>query len=384
MRVFRHPALCGLALLGTLAAGCSKDLKVGAVISQSGSVSPYGEQVKKGLDLAEEEINAGGGINGGTIQLIYKDDATNSDVGRRVVQELIDTEGVGVIIGAISSHVTLQIAPICEERGVVLLSPSASAPQISQAGDFVFRNYPSDILEGTAMAEFARDLGLERVVIFAMDNDFGRGLTEVFSGKYESKFRKVVQTFELQGDDTTGFTSLVAEAKKLDPDGIYIVSYVRELAELLKALKAANIKAMLLSSSSVTHDVAQLAGDAAELLVYPQPSFDPDSHDEDVSRFVEAYKAKYGEVPEIYAAHGYDALKLVKQAVENYGSTHPDSIKLGLASVRDFKGAAGRTSFDENGDVVRYPRLFVIFRGESTPYQQFVDDGGSLFSRHRS
>ena len=62
MRVFRHPALCGLALLGTLAAGCSKDLKVGAVISQSGSVSPYGEQVKKGLDLAEEEINAGGGI----------------------------------------------------------------------------------------------------------------------------------------------------------------------------------------------------------------------------------------------------------------------------------------------------------------------------------
>ena len=300
------------------------------------------------------------------------------------MQELIDTEGVGVIIGAISSHVTLQIAPICEERGVVLLSPSASAPQISQAGDFVFRNYPSDILEGTAIAEFARDLGLERVVIFAMDNDFGRGLTEVFSGKYESKFRKVVQTFELQGDDTTGFTSLVAEAKKLDPDGIYIVSYVRELAELLKALKAANIKAMLLSSSSVTHDVAQLAGDAAELLVYPQPSFDPDSHDEDVSRFVEAYKAKYGEVPEIYAAHGYDALKLVKQAVENYGSTHPDSIKLGLASVRDFKGAAGRTSFDENGDVVRYPRLFVIFRGESTPYQQFVDDGGSLFSRHRS
>jgi len=120
---------------GLIAAGCSSDVKVGAVISQSGTLASYGEKVKKGLDLAAEEIAAAGGVRGGQIQLIYRDDATNEEMAKQVTEELIEEEGVRIIIGGISSNVTLAIAPICERTQTILLSPSSSAPEISAAGE---------------------------------------------------------------------------------------------------------------------------------------------------------------------------------------------------------------------------------------------------------
>ena len=103
--------------------------------------------------------------------------------------DLIENEGVDIIIGAVSSPVTLEIAPLCEEQEVLLLSPSSSAPRISEAGEYIFRNYPSDILEGTAMADFAQGSWVRRVVIIALDNEFGSGLSEVFTRRFESKSR---------------------------------------------------------------------------------------------------------------------------------------------------------------------------------------------------
>jgi branched-chain amino acid transport system substrate-binding protein len=141
MSMLRRLAILALVALVPLVAGCSSDVNIGAVISESGAVATYGERVKKGMDLAVEEINAAGGFKGGSFHLIYKDDATNSGRGRQVVQELIEQEGVKIVIGAVSSPVTLSIAPICQDKRIVLLSPSSSAPNITEAGDYIFRNY---------------------------------------------------------------------------------------------------------------------------------------------------------------------------------------------------------------------------------------------------
>ena len=380
MSIFRRICILSIIPLIVAGAGCSSEVRIGAVISESGSISSYGERVKKGLDLAVEELNAAGGIRGGTVTLVYKDDATNEDMGKQATLELIEQEGIRVIIGAVSSPVTLAIAPICEEKEVILFSPSSSAPGISQAGEYIYRNYPSDILEGTSMAKFARDLGLERLAIFALDNDFGHGLRDVFTDQYESKYREVVMACNFKDGLTDCFEEDVEKVKKLDPDGIYIISYVHDLARLLQMLKAAGIKAVLMGTGSVTEDLIRLAGPAAENLVYPQPSFDVDSRNPAVSSFVDSYRAKYGEDPCIYAAHGYDALKLLAVAIESGGSSHPDDIRIGFSSIKNYEGAAGRTAFDENGDVVRYPRMFIIRNGKSVPYETFVEGGGSLLT----
>jgi branched-chain amino acid transport system substrate-binding protein len=341
-------------------------------------MSSYGEKVKKGIDLATEEINAAGGVRGGQVSVVYRDDATNKEMARQVTEELIDQEGIRVIIGGISSPITLAIAPVAEENEVILISPSASAPEISEAGDYIYRNYPSDILEGTAMAKFARDLGLERMVLFVLDNEFGAGLKHFFTQGYQSKYRSVVKTFDFQDGQTAGFPAMVEEVKELAPDGIYIAAYLQDMSELLKLLDEAGVKSVVLGSASVTPDLIRMAGSAAENLVYPQPPFDVQSSDPAVRAFVDAYRAKYSEDPDSYAAHGYDALKLLAKAMENGGGTHPDDLRIGFSSIKDYDGAAGHTAFDENGDVVRYPRMFIIRDGRSVPYEQFVDEGGSL------
>ena len=160
MSSFRRVLVLSLIAMTAAAIGCSNDVKVGAIISETGAVATYGNSVRKGIDLALDEINAAGGYKGGTFTVVYRDDATMPDIGTQVAHELIEQEQVDYIIGAVSSPVTLEIAPICEEVGVVLLSPSASAPAISDAGDFIFRNYPSDILEGTVDGPVRQGPGL--------------------------------------------------------------------------------------------------------------------------------------------------------------------------------------------------------------------------------
>jgi len=372
--------LC-LVLSITLLSGRSGDIKIGAVISKSGGVAtPYGDRVTKGMDLALEQVNAAGGVNGGKVTLIYRDDATNPNVGTQVTNELINEVGVSAIIGAVSSPVTLAMAPICEEAGVVMLSPSSSANDITNAGDWVFRNWPADQIEGTAMAKFAKEeVGAERVVIFSETGSWGQGLADVFTSQYEGRFRKVEKRFEFNESTMDQLPAMIEEAKSLSPDACYVVAYDQELVQVLKHLDEAGIDTVRMSTSSVTADIGRRAGTSAENMVYPQVFFDLNSKDPVVAAFIAAYRAKYNEDPDIYAAHGYDALKLLAAAIETAGSNHPRSIRQGLSAIENFDGAAGRTSFDSNGDVVRYPRIYIVRDGQPIAYDELKDQGGSLF-----
>lgn len=383
MSVFRRLAVTSLMLgVVPLLAGCSKDVQIGAVISESGAVAFYGEKVKKGIELALEQANAQSALeSGGKLSIVYRDDTTNANRGVQVTRELIDEVGVKLIIGAISSDVTKAIAPICEKERVLLMSPSASAPELSDAGEYIYRNYPSDIREGTSMAKFAKDLGLERVAVIALNDSYGTGLSEVFTEQYESRFRQVVKTFLFDEGDTSSFPAIIAELNdELKPDGIYIVSYQNDLATLLIQLKAIGVQAVYFASSSVTPDIVRLAGSAADHLVYSQTTFDLDSSDPAVSSFVSAYREKYGEDPDIYAAHGFDALNLLIRAINANDSPHPDDVIIGLNGIHDYRGAAGLTTFDKNGDVIRHPRILLIHNGAAMPYEQYVSEGGSILA----
>jgi branched-chain amino acid transport system substrate-binding protein len=373
-------AFAAVALLA--AAGCSSEIKIGAIVPETGFADDYGKRVKNGLDLALEEINGAGGIAGSPVSVIYRDDGSRPETGRQAAVELIDEEGVHMIIGAVTSAVTLEIAPLCEKKRIVLLSPTASSPKITDAGDYIYRNYPSDILEGTSMADFARDIGLGRVAIFAANDDFGVGLRTVFTQKYENRFREVVETFEFDPEDTSNYDDIVRQVAELDVDGIYIIGYVNSTGELMNRLDAAGVKALIMGTGSITGEIVQLAGGSAEHLVYPQPPFDVDSPEPEIKSFVDAYLEAYGELPDTFAAHAYDALKIAAAALEKVdGSTHPSSIREGLNGISNFKGASGDAGFDGNGDVVQYPRLFIIHQGQPIPYQRFVEQGGSLEMR---
>jgi len=366
------------AAMAAGAVGCSNEIKVGAIVSESGPATVYGGPVRRGLELAADEINSGGGFHGKPIALVFRDDKTRTEDGVAAAVDLIDNEGVKFIVGAVSSPVTLAIAPLCNEKRVLLMSPSASADAVTAAGDYVYRVYPADILEATAMADFARDLGIESVVLFTYDNDWGRGLRDVFTQKYASKFRQIVQTFEFAPGDTSSFATWAAEVADMAPEGVYVAAYANDWGELIRALRAAGVKSVQMGTSAFTPKVVEIAGEAAEHLLFAQPSFLPASDYPPARQFAEAYRSKYGSEPDRYAAYGYDALRVLYRAMVEADTTHVDNVRIGLGSLDNFEGATGRITFDSHGDVVQYPQTFVIQDGRPVPWETFIEQGGTL------
>jgi len=378
MKIHRTWFLLATAALLLSAVGCSTEVKVGAVLSETGSAAVYGDPVRMGLDLALDEINARGGFKGKPLVLLYRDDQTSIEVGEKVTRELIDTEKVHFIIGAVSSPVTLRIAPICNENRVVLISPSASADAVTAAGDFVYRVYPSDILEATAMARFARDIGIEKVVLFTYENDWGAGLREVFTNEFQSKYKQIVQGYQFAPDDTSSFDTWAAEVKEIAPQGVYIAAYAEDWGRLVAALRKAGVDAVLLGTSAFTPKVLELAGEGAEHMLFPQPSFQPGSDYAPAAEFARAFQAKYGTAPDRYAAYGYDALNVLYQAMLENESTHVDNVRIGLGNLENYAGATGRITFDSHGDVVQYPRTFIVQDGVPITWESFIEEGGTL------
>jgi branched-chain amino acid transport system substrate-binding protein len=190
----KHIIIGAVLLLAVIAGACLQDtqsdeIKIGAILPLTGEAAEYGEDAKLGIDLAVEEINAAGGINGKMIQVVYEDSQATPSQGVAAIQKLITVDKVPVIIGAMASSVTLAIAPIAEENKVVLLSPASTAPQITEAGDYIFRNEVSDAYGGKAQAELTWDeLGIKNVAILCINNDYGVGTADTFKKNFGTSF----------------------------------------------------------------------------------------------------------------------------------------------------------------------------------------------------
>ena len=342
------PAALVLALL----AGCGKPARVGAIVSRSGAASSSGEQVARGFDLAVERINATGGVGGRRLELLYRDDSTNPEIGLAALRELVEGEHVTTVLGAVSSTVTMRLASYCERHRVVLMSPSASASQLTEAGDYIFRTFPSDVLEAASMADFARDLGLDRVAVLAVDNDYGASLARAFTDRLRASGGSVVASLAFPEGDETAIAAAVAALPGLSPRGLYIPAYGGDLATTLKLLRETSSRPIVLGTSAAASELIRTAGPAAENLVFPMSSFDATADSAEVRSFTAAFNARYATDPDMYAAHAYDAVGVLAAAATLAGSWNADEIHDALLHIDDYDGVTGRLAFDRSGDVV--------------------------------
>src|SRR5262249_33054935 len=142
--------------------------------------------------------------------------------------------------------------------------------------------------------------------------------------------------------------------------------------------RSANLRPIVLGTSAVNDDLVRLAGPAAENVVIPMPHFEPDGDDGPARAFTEAYRARFGETPDGFAAHAYDAVKLLATAADRARSWDSDDLRRALLSIQSYEGATGRMAFDANGDLIQYPRLYVVRGGQLVAYDRFVQGGGIL------
>jgi branched-chain amino acid transport system substrate-binding protein len=316
------------------------------------------------MQLGLEEINTTGGIDGHKIVIIYEDSQSEPKMAVTALQKLITTDHVQVVIGDIASSSVLAMAPIAESNQVVLLSPGASSPDISKAGHFIFRNWQSDLLEGTADAAFAQSkLHWRRVACLYVNNAYGTGLSRVFEETFSSRGGEIVGK-EAFPQGATDIKAQITKIASSQPDGIYMPGYPREMATALKQMQELGIKIQVLSVQAFDDpEIIDRADQAAEGVVFSVPK-PPNSQDPIVASFRSSYIDKYGKEPGVTSDTGYDAIRIVGMALRQGARTGPQ-IRVALASMKDFPGAAGTTTFDENGDVER-EFMFKIIRGRKS------------------
>lgn len=340
-----------------------QEIKVGAILPLSGEGAKYGEAARRGMDLAVEQINGAGGVKGRNFKILYEDTQGDPKTGVSAFQKLVTVDKVQAVLGDLLSSVTLSVAPIANARKVVLFSPTSSSPKLTDAGDYIFRNCPSDVYEGTAMATFAFEkLGLREVSILRINNEYGVGIGGMFKKAFVEK-GGLITTEESYDENSTDFRTQLAKLSQVRPAAVYLLGY-KQMGYILRQSKELGLKTQFLSTVMLEDpEILKNAGEAAEDIIYSASTFDPKSEIDVVHKFVAAFEAKYHCPPDIFAGLSYDAVKLLSLGIEA-GGTQGEEIKNSLYHVKGYPGVAGVTSIDANGDAVLTPVIKTVKAGK--------------------
>jgi branched-chain amino acid transport system substrate-binding protein len=353
-------AICCLTpLLSSCRPSTPEVLRIGAILPLSGKSAQYGRFIQEGLELAVSEVNAGEGIRGKKLAIIYEDDQANPNMAANAMKKLAEVNRVPIVFGSWASSSVLAEAPIAEKDHVIVMAEAVS-PKIRDAGDYIFRIQPdgSYYMRDLAKAAYQR-LGLRRIATLYVTNDFGVDL----SAKFKEYFRELGGTvtsengFEQGQADFRSYLTLIAGQK---PDAIFIPTYT-EAGQILTQARELGITQRFLAAATFENpEILRIAGQAAEGVVYPH-HFYPDSPDPRVRAYQIKYRARYGRDSEGFAVLAYDGLHILADSLCKCGSD-ATCVKDYLYSVHHYAGVTGDTGFDEKGDVIK-PIVIKVVRG---------------------
>ena len=344
-------ALAGVAVfaVGCQPKGATPQRTVGVILPLTGDAAAYGKSMRQGMELALGQVN---GKSASPLALIYEDSKADPKEAVTAYRNLVSTRGVPAILGPFTSGETLAVAPLAEKDHVVVLSTGASAPAITTAGDFTFRIVTSDTFDGDVVARFATsNLHLNKPAVVYVNNDYGVGVRDSFSKRLQ-QLGGSVTTSEGYLPTDPDFRTLLAKVKATNPDGLMLFGY-KEMGKILKQARETGLNVPVVSTGLFEDpEILKAAGDAAEGVYYSFASYNPATTNRAVAEFVTAYKAAYSVEPDILAALGYDAVRVINQAYPE-PKLSGEQIRDDLYKIQSFPGAAGDMTFDKNGDVAK-------------------------------
>lgn len=322
----------------------------------------YGHNIRNAVQLAVDEINAAGGVRGRMLKPLYEDSQLQATVAVAAVQKLASVNRITVIIGPVASSSTMAASKVAESGRVLLISPASTSNQISGLSKYVFRTIAPDNFEAEAMAGFAWDKGYRRFGISFVDNAGTRGPAEVFRDSITARGGSV-GGFEVVPQGSTDARLQMAKLVGGRPDAVYLLGYALELGSMLKQLRELSPEVPILSFQVMEEPkVRQIAGAAAEGVVFTTPTIYGDFASGKPKEFIDKYLSRYNESPGIFAANAYDAVGVLARAISASGF-EVEQIRLALLQTRKFDGASGRFDINEKGDSNQQPRFMVVRGG---------------------
>lgn len=338
--------------------------KFGLAGPMTGQYANYGASHTAGADIAVEELNAAGGVNGGEVSYESGDDLGDPKEAVLVAQKYIDNPEILFVNGHMFSGATLAAGPKYEEVGLPMISPSATNPDIKTLGAYIWRICMTDAVQGEGLANYTfNDLGIKKVAIMYDDGDYGRGLADTYEAAYTAAGGEVVGREQYTAGDAE-FKAQLTKIKQAGPEMIFLSGYYPEGSKIVQQASELGMNVTFLGSDGYASDELITLGGSAVDGMLVSTFFDYTKADPAVQKFVEAYRAKFaGANPDWFAASAYDVIMLVAEAATQAGSNDRAAINDAIGSMDSYEGITGTISFDEDGDVVKPLSIVVVKDG---------------------
>jgi branched-chain amino acid transport system substrate-binding protein len=329
------------------------DLKIGVTLPLTGFAASYGEDAKRGAELAVDQANSSGGVNGDQIKLIVEDDGGVGKAGVAATQKLVGVDKVPVIVGGMMSSVGLPASQIARENKVVYLSTMSSHPDLTSPGGFIYRLAGSDTSVGKTEVDFGlKVLKSKTAVGLFAQTDYGTTNGKLVREAFEKDGGKWLATDNFK-EGATDFKSQLVKFKTLNPDAMFIVATHKEAAQLFRQMTELDFKPQIIGTSMLDDPaIFELAGDTANgvHLATSKPESTP-AGEKMRADFQAAFKAKYGKDPGITALYFYDATRLAIDAIKAVGPSGP-AIDKWIGAVKNYPGVTASITFTPIGDAV--------------------------------
>jgi len=362
--------LAGLVVVG----GCGSKPVVGIILPTTGAAASYGQSIESGIRLALADARERDELPEG-FEVLWADSGSEPARAVAELRKMVTERNVKMVIGGATSAEAAALIPVLDELEVVCLSPSASAPGLAERSRYFFRIYPSDELEGHTAGTFVFErLDRTKIVLFSGDTEYTRGIKPEFLKQFEEALGgQVVDDIDLSEDGWQ------ARAKKAISSGgvgaAYVIGFADEILEVVRFLREQNFSGRIVTTSAFyIGDAIRDAGPGAEGILFPLPPFDRTSEKEPVLSFVNRYMATYQRAPDVFAAHGYDAMGFTLQVFAMAKPPETSEILKALNyGVAEFNGVTGPILFDEHGDVKHYPKMFIVNDSQVLTYQRYLE-----------
>lgn len=365
------------AALSLLAFGCSgpavappdagppkpKPIKIGEYGSLTGGTATFGQSTKKGVDLAIDEINAAGGVKGRPLQVLVEDDQGRPEEAAQVVQKLINQDKVVAVLGEVASSRSLAAAPICQQAGIPMITPSSTNEQVTLVGDYIFRVCFIDPFQGEVCAKFAREnlAAKSAAILKDIRNDYSVGLAKSFNETFTALGGRIAAEVAYSEGDKD-FRGQLTQIKSSKPDIIFVPGYYTEAGLIAQQAREQGLTQPLLGGDGwESPKLLEIGGTALEGSYYCNHYF-AGAPIPRIQEFSKKYQARYGEEPDSIAALAYDAAKLLAISMEKAPSLAGSDIRDVLATTAGYEGVTGTVTFDANRNPVK-PAVMLKIEG---------------------
>ena len=370
MNKIKSAIMIGAAVLFTACVGGEKvseteTIKIGGLAPLTGSLAIYGVTTTNGANLAIDEINKNGGILGKKVEYITLDTKGDSTEAVMAYNKLID-RGVSAIIGEITSKPSLAVAEIAAQDNMPMITPTGTQVDITEAGPSIFRVCFTNPYQGKVLAVLAKErLNADTAAIMINNSsDYSDGIAKAFIEQADILGIKITAK-EGYADGDKDFRAQLTKIAAEQPDVLLVPEYYEQASLIATQAREVGVKAVFIGSDGwdgITKTLDSSSYNAIENSYFTN-HFSMQDTAPKIQNFLKSYKDIYNEDPSAFSALGYDAVYMVKKAVENAGSTNKEAVVDALKNI-EYDGITGYLTFDEHNNPVKAVTILKITNGE--------------------